>query len=119
VRARAERSLHRIHGNRIQIWILQGGVRTASKLVGFVHNPDVDLMTLIEVTRALLAAIGPQRRAAARRSRARWLLFENQDDRLPISTYRNVCQQLRLAAAFERLLVALPDGRIERLSSRG
>jgi len=118
-RARAERSLHRIHGNRIEIWILQGGIATTSKLVGFVHNPDVDPRIFIEVTRALLAAIGPHRRAAARRSGARWLLFENHGDRLPIETYRNVCQQLRLGTAFERLFVALPDGGIERLRSCG
>jgi hypothetical protein len=98
---------------------VRGGIATTSKLVGFVHNPDVDPRIFLEVTRALLAAIGPHRRAAARRSGARWLLFENQDDRLPIDTYRNVCQQLRLATAFERLLVALPDGRIERLRCCG
>lgn len=118
-RARTERSLHRIHGNRIQIWILQGAIGTTSRLVGFVHNPDVDPRIFIEVTRALLAAIGPHPRAAARRCGARWLLIENQDDRLPIDTYRNVYQQLRLATAFERLFVALPDGRIERLRSCG
>jgi len=118
-RARAERSLYRIHGNSIQIWILQGGIGTTSKLVGCVHNRDVDPRIFVEVTRALLAAIGPHRRAAARRYRARWLLIENQDDRLPIETYQNVCQQLRLATAFERLLVALPDGRIETLRSCG
>jgi hypothetical protein len=98
---------------------LQGGIGTTSKLVGFVHNPDVDPRIFIEVTRALLTAIGPHRRAAARRSGARWLLFEDHDDRLPIDTYRNVCQQLRLANAFARLLVALPDGRIETLRSCG
>jgi hypothetical protein len=118
-RARVERSLHRIHGNRIQVWILPGGVGTTSKLVGFVHNPDVDPRIFIEVTRALLAAVGPHRHAAARPTGARWLLIENEDDRLPIDTYRNVCQQLRLTTAFQRLLVALPDGRIERLRSCG
>jgi hypothetical protein len=115
-RATAGRSMHRIHGNRIQIWMLQGGSRMTSKLVGFVHNPDADPRILVEVTRALLAGMGPQRRAPARRCGARWLLIENQDDLLPIDTYRNVCQQLRLGTAFERLLVTLPDGRIERLS---
>lgn len=114
-RATAGRSMHRIHGNRIQIWILQGGTSMTSKLVGFVHNPDADPRILVEVTRALLAGIGPQRRAAARRCVARWLLIENQDDLLPVDTYRNVCQQLRLGTAFERLFVTLPDGRIERL----
>src|SRR5262245_42744840 len=71
--AAAGRSTHRIHGNTIQIWILKGGTAMTSKLVGFVHNPDADPRILIEVTRALLAAIAAQRRAAASRSGARWL----------------------------------------------
>jgi hypothetical protein len=114
----ARRSTHRIHGNTIQIWILKGGTATTSKLVGFVHNPNADPRILIEVARALLAAIGPQRRTAPSRSRARWLVIADQDDLLPVETYRNVCGQLRLLTSFRQIVVARAGGGVERLSRR-
>ncbi|MBV9725086.1 MAG: hypothetical protein JO299_07915 [Gammaproteobacteria bacterium] len=44
------RSAHSIHENSVQIWVLKGGTALTSKLVGFVHNPDVDPAALIELT---------------------------------------------------------------------
>jgi hypothetical protein len=107
----------RIHGNKIQIWILKGGTALTSKLVGFVHNPDQDPAILIELTRALLAASRPERRAG-RGARQRWLVIENQAGLLPIESYRNVCGQLRLGVVFEQILVTLPGGGVEKLSCR-
>jgi hypothetical protein len=111
------RSADRIHGNKIQIWILKGGTALTSKLVGFVHNPDSDPAILIGLTRALLAASRPERRAA-RGARQRWLVIENQAGFLPIESYRNVCGQLRLGVLFEQILVTLPGGGVEKLSCR-
>lgn len=111
------RSAGRIHGNKIQIWILPGGTALTSKLVGFVHNPDKDPAILIELTRALLAASGPERRAG-RGARKRWLVIENQAGLLPIESYRNVCGQLRLGVVFEQILVTLARGAAEELSCR-
>jgi len=116
--AAAGRSTHTIHQNTIQIWVLKGGTAMTSKLVGFVHNPDADPRILIEVTRALLAAIGPHRGTAPSRSRARWLVIADEDDLLPVETYRNVCGQLRLVTTFQQIFVALAGGRVERLSRR-
>jgi hypothetical protein len=116
-RRSAGRSTIRIHGNKIQIWILKGGTGLTSKLVGFVHNPDRDPAILIELTRALLAASRPDRRAG-RAARARWLVIENHAIRLPIESYRNVCGQLRLGVHFEQILVTLPGGGAEKLRCR-
>lgn len=110
-------STARIHGNEIQIWILKGGTLLTSKLVGFVHNPDKDPAILIELTRALLDASRPARRAG-RGARERWLIIENQAGLLPIESYRNVCGQLRLGVLFERILVTLPGGGVEKLICR-
>jgi hypothetical protein len=117
-RAAAGRSIHRIHGNTIQIWILPGGTAMTSKLVGFVHNPDANPRILIEVTRVLLAAIGAHRRAATRRSGTRWLVITDQNELVPIDTYGNVCAQLRLGTVFEQIFVSACGGRVERLSRR-
>ena len=118
-RPSAARSAGRIHGNKIQVWILKGGTALTSKLVGFVHNPDRDPLILIELTRALLAASGPERRAGkAARARERWLVIENQAGLLPIESYRNVCGQLRLGILFEHIVVTLPGGGVEKLSCR-
>jgi hypothetical protein len=110
-------STDRIHGNEIQIWVLKGGTAVTSKLIGFVHNPDRNPAILIELTRALLAASGPQR-SAGRGTRERWLVIENQAGLLPVDLYRNVCRQLRLEASFEQILVILPGGGVEKLSRR-
>ncbi|HEY6823948.1 MAG TPA: hypothetical protein VI195_05875, partial [Steroidobacteraceae bacterium] len=109
-------SIHRIHGNTIQIWILPRASAMTSKLVGFVHNPDANPRILIEATRALLAATGPQQRAAARRSGPRWLVIADQDERLPIDTYRNICAQLRLQSVFAQIFVGVCGGRVERVA---
>jgi hypothetical protein len=115
-RAAAGRSIHNIHGNTIQIWILPRAGAMTSKLVGFVHNPDANPRILIEVTRALLAATGPQQRVAARRSGARWLVIADQDELLPIDTYRNICAQLRLQSAFAQIFVGACGGRIVKVA---
>lgn len=49
-----------IHANRIQVRIIPDGSNRASKLIGFVHNPDSDADNLFDVTRSLLACIGPK-----------------------------------------------------------
>jgi hypothetical protein len=115
-RRAAGRSIHNIHGNTIQIWILPRAGAMTSKLVGFVHNPDANPRILIEVTRALLAATGPQQRVAARRSGARWLVIADQDELLPIDTYRNICAQLRLQSAFAQIFVGACGGRIVKVA---
>ena len=37
-----------IHGNRVRIRVVKAASRRAPKLVGFVHNPDVDPLPLLD-----------------------------------------------------------------------
>ncbi len=39
-----------IHGNRVRIRIVRGAAKRAPKLVGFVHNPDIDPRLLLDRT---------------------------------------------------------------------
>jgi len=38
-----------VHGNRVRIRIVRGRPRRAPKLIGFVHNPDVDPVMLLSL----------------------------------------------------------------------
>jgi hypothetical protein len=106
----------RIHGNHVRIRIVRGGTKTTSKLVGFVHNPDVDPGALFELTRALLLATGSGKPRTAGGGEEHWLVVVSRSGLLPIGTYRNVCEQLGLHTVFTRILLALPDGGIETLT---
>ncbi|MBV9316108.1 MAG: hypothetical protein JOZ34_01485 [Gammaproteobacteria bacterium] len=112
------RSAHSIHENSVQIWVLKGGTALTSKLVGFVHNPDVDPAALIELTSALLAAMDSQRRTAQTGRPKGRLLIEDRRGLLPLATYQNICAQLRLGAVDGEILVSLSGGRVQKLSAR-
>jgi hypothetical protein len=93
----------RILGNRIQVRVLKGGGNRSSKLIGFVHNPQPGPGVLFDVTRSVLACIGPQDPP----SRGdRWLVIANPDGLAPVETVRQVCSALRARNVFKRILVA-------------
>lgn len=92
-----------IYGNRIQVRLLKGGTRQTSKLVGFVHNPEPGPAVLFDVTRFLLACIGPGKRTP---TRDRWLVIANQDGLVPVETVRHVCLALRARTVFKRIFLA-------------
>lgn len=112
------RSVGSIHGNRVQVRVLKGSSAPTARLVGLVHNPDTDPTVFVELTRALLSAAGAGRWPGARAPRKRWLVIENRERRVPIETYRNICQQLRLALAFEQILLIVSPAGVEKLSCR-
>lgn len=112
-RAAPARLTARIHDNDIQAHVLEGGTARTSRLIGFVHNPDSDPTTLIEVTRSLLARVDSRQRAAG----SRWLVVAAQDAAVPLETYRQVWAQLGLRNAFEKTLVVVAGGRIATLSA--
>ncbi|MBV8974616.1 MAG: hypothetical protein JOY74_05785 [Sinobacteraceae bacterium] len=97
---------------------MKGGTALTSKLVGFVHNPDVDPAALIELTSALLAAMDSQRRTAQTGRPKGRLLIEDRRGLLPLATYQNICAQLRLGAVDGEILVSLSGGRVQKLSAR-
>jgi hypothetical protein len=110
------RSVGTIHGNSVQVVRLKGSCAEGARLVGLVHNPDADPAVFVELTRALLSAAAAARRSGARAPRKRWLAIESRARRVPIETYRNICQQLRLALAFEQILAIVSPARVEKLS---
>lgn len=96
-----------IHGNRIQVCVLEGGTSQTSKLVGFVHNPEPDPAVLFDVTRFLLTCIGSGKRPP---TRDRWLVIANQDGLVPVETVRQVCLALRARTVFKRIFLAESEG---------
>lgn len=96
-----------IHGNRIQVRVLQGGARRTSKLMGFVHNPKPDPSVLFDVTRSLLDCIGSGKRPPRG---DRWLIIANQDGLAPVETVRQVCLALRARTVFKRILLEESEG---------
>lgn len=107
-----------VHGNRIRARLVQGVAAQASKVIGFVHNPDCDPEVLLQLAQSFLQQIGA---AAARRPPGkfrgeRWLVVVDDAGLSPIETYRQVYVQLSLSTDFKRILMLLPGGRIETLA---
>ncbi len=111
----AGHSVHRLHGNTVHIWVWKRGSCTTSKLLGFVHNPGTDPTALMEATRALLRALG-QPRCVPAGPTGKWLIIEDSSLRLSTGAYQNLCGQLRLETAFERICLRRAGGGIVRLS---
>ena len=109
---------HAIHGNQIRFRLLHDGWREASKLIGFVHNPDSDADALLALTEALIERI-----AAKVRERApmgfvgdRWLAIVGEGEPSHIETYRQVCAPMSFPTEFKKVVMVLPDGRVEALA---
>ena len=47
-----------IHGNRVRVRIVKDVSAKASKVIGFVHNPETDAEALLDLTQSLLQQIG-------------------------------------------------------------
>ena len=109
-----------IHANRIRVHVIEVGSHRTSKLIGFVHNPDSDPSILFDVTRSLLACIGPKlgARTSAGFAEDRWLVIANEDGRSHIDTVRQIYSQIALADEFQQVLMVLASGQVETLSAR-
>jgi hypothetical protein len=108
---------HKVHGNQIRARLVKGVAAPASRVIGFVHNPDCDPEILLRLAQALLQQIG----AAARRPPAkfkgeRWLVVVDEEGALPIETHRQVHAQLSISTEFRKILMLLPGGRVETLA---
>jgi hypothetical protein len=106
-----------IHGNRVRVRVIKRGSSGASKVVGFVHNPDSDSSVLFDVTESLLACFDGAaiKRNPANPAGERWLVIAAKDVLPPIETYRQVYSQLHVRGDFSRILMVRPGGRIEIL----
>jgi len=107
-----------IHGNGIKVCLVKNGFRRASKVVGFVHNPESDPDVLLDMTRSLIERIGAAagKRAPARLSGDRWLVLANENGPSHIETYRHVYSQLSLPNDFKKILMVSAGGRVEALA---
>ena len=115
----AERELGAtIHGNQTRVRLVKGVPLRASKVIGFVHNPDCDPDLLLDITQSLLQRIG----AAANRpwpaaaAIERWLVIITRNEAFPITTCRQVYAQLSILTDFAKLLIVAPGDRIETLT---
>ena len=107
-----------ICGNRVRIRLVKGATAGASKLIGFVHNPDTDPDALLEMTQSLLQHIGTAtgRPAPGKLAGDRWLVVADEDGLPHVGTYRHVHDQIAVPAGFKKILMVLPGGRVEVLA---
>jgi hypothetical protein len=107
-----------IHGNQVRVRVVKGGSRQASKVIGFVHNPDSDPDVLLDITQSLIEGIGAKagEGAPAAAVDERWLVLAGDDWLSPIDTYRQVYSQLSIPTSFKKILMVLAGGWIETLA---
>jgi len=102
-----------IHGNRVQIRVLRDASELASKVIGFVHNPDSDPLLLLNMTSKLLDVISAEAGSrATRHAGDRWLVLMSAGDISWLEAYRYIVSQLRMATDFEKIVMVFGDGRV-------
>ncbi len=124
-----------INGTQVRARLVTDVSGRASKVIGFVHNPDsshADL--LLSLTESLLQQLGaapgkrearrsapkrlsPEGSAAKRGGGERWLVLARDDEAAHPDTYQNVYSQIAIPTAFARILLVLPHGHVETLAS--
>lgn len=108
-----------INGNRVRARLLEDLSRRASRVVGFVHNPDSDAKILFDTSESLLRHIGAAagtRNPKKRFPGNRWLVLACSARQPPFDTYRQVFSQLAIPTDFKKVLLVLPGGRVEALA---
>jgi hypothetical protein len=107
-----------INGNQIRFRLVKGASRRASKVIGFVHNPDSDPEILLRLTQSLLRHLGAaaDKRPPATFTGDRWLVVADEDGLSSIETYRHVSSQLAISTDFKKILMVLAGGRVETLT---
>lgn len=46
-----------VNGNRIRVRLVTGAGRRTANVIGFVHNPDVDAVVILDVAQSMLASL--------------------------------------------------------------
>jgi len=108
-----------IHGNQIQVRIVEGVASPVSKVIGFVHNPDSDPDVLFELTQSLLRCVdGAAQKGAPNRSTGdRWLVVATENVAPWLSeTSRHVFAQLAISTDFNKVLTVRADGSVDSLT---
>ena len=119
----ARRSAHAeikdsICGNQVRVRLVKGVPRRASKVIGFVHNPDSDPEILLGLTQSLLQHIGAaaDRRPPETFTGDRWLVVADEGGLAPIETYRQVYSQISISTEFKKVLMVVAGRRVEALT---
>ena len=107
-----------IHGNQIRVRLVKGASKRASKVIGFVHNPDTDPDVLLDMTQSLLDCLGAEsgERPPTGFGGDRWLVLANDDGLSDIETYRHIYSQLSIPTDFKKILMVLASGRVGTLT---
>jgi hypothetical protein len=99
-----------INGNHIRVRFVKGVAARASRVVGFVHNPDSDAHVLLDIAQSLLQHIGAPAKGSPKE---RWLVLVV--DGGFIETWRQIYDQLAMPMGLAKILMVFPDGRVETL----
>ena len=107
-----------IHGNQVRLRIVKGVSAKASKVIGFVHNPETDAEALLDLTQSLLQQIGTaaDKPMPKKFTSDRWLVIANEDGFPHIETYRQIYGQLSIPNDFTKILMLSAGGRVETLT---
>jgi len=105
-----------INGNHVRVRFVNGVAKRASKVIGFVHNPDCDPNVLLDTAQSLLQLIGAAERTSAKSKKARWLVVIVDGGSSHIETWRQVYAQLSISTDFARILMVFEGDRVEALS---
>jgi hypothetical protein len=116
--SRQVQSKDTIHGNQIRVRLVKRASTPASKVIGFVHNPDTDPDVLLDFAQSLLRQIGTaaESRAPAGSASERWLVVVIEGGFWPVETYRQIYGQLCVSTDFMKILMVFADGRVEILA---
>ena len=107
---------HTIHGNQIRVRLVKGGSNRASKVIGFVHNPESDAEALLDIVHSLIESIGARAGASPAFAGDRWLVLASDGRLANIETYRLVHSHLSMPADLKKILVVAADGRVETIT---
>ena len=104
----------------VVLWGNESG--QASRMIGFVPNPDTDPLLLFDMTRELLELISVDsgRRAtsfAPSLAHERWLVVTSTEGSSCLEVYRYICSQLRMVTDYKKVLMAFGDGCVEALTA--
>jgi len=114
---RSARIAETIHGNRVRVRIVTGVSAKASKVIGFVHNPETDAEMLLNLAQSLLQEIGAaaDKPPPKRFTGERWLVIADEHGFSQIEIHRQIHAQLSTTTGFKKILMVLAGGKVETL----
>lgn len=108
-----------IHGNRVRLRCIPGVPKQMPRLIGFVHNSETEAGPILDLVQSVVRGVGEAMRIRAPRSAARecWLVLANPNGHPYADTCRRILEQIAMPVGFAKVLVVLPDGKVEDLTA--